>query len=155
MSYLHAAENFKNLKFFNYSNDIANTESQCLFSSGPGHIKSEATYKPIHDRRLEQRESTYNQSESLSKVEHGQSGTKGNLAYGQNETTKGIFAVSEEQEERQLRMKTNCQNLNSSLLQKIVHIYSNAIKIQHIYIINLFCNYSLSFNETTFSFLLQ
>ena len=105
-------------------------------TTGPGHNKSGTTYNPVHNTRLNQNhdhlESTYNipgfnQSETLSIAEHGHSGTASNLVY-QNKTTQGIFAVSEEQKERQLRMETKCQNLNSSVLQKLVIILSSTLK---------------------------
>ena len=110
-------------------------ELQSETTSGLGHNTSEATYKPVQNVRLkhshDQKESTYkpgyNQSETPTRPGYGQSGTTGNLVYDQNETTKGMFTVSEEQEERQVRLETNCQNLNSSMLQKLVFILSSIL----------------------------
>ena len=112
-------------------------QMQSETTSGPGHNTSETIYKPVHNTRFKQshdhRETTYkagyNQSETPTRPGYGQSGTTGNLVYDQNETTKGIFTVSNEQEERQLRLETNCQNLNSSMLQKLVFILSSILKL--------------------------
>ena len=112
-------------------------ELQSETTSGLGNNTSEATYKPVqnvrlkqsHDHRETMYKAGYNQSETPTRPQHGQSEITGNLVYDQNETTKGIFTVSNEQVERQLRLETNCQNLNSSMLQKLVFILSSILKL--------------------------
>ena len=110
-------------------------ELQSETTSGLGHNTSEAIYKPGHNTRFKQShdhtqttyKAGYNHSETPTRPEHGQRETTANLVYDQNETTKGIFTISEEQEERQLRLETNCQNMNSSMLQKLVFILSSIL----------------------------
>ena len=75
------------------------------------HDPGMTTYKP-----------RYNQSETWNTSGQDQSETteKQNEDVD-NEDDDDTFAVFEEQEERQLRLETGCQNLNSSTLRKLVY----------------------------------
>ena len=112
-----------------HTKQVKNTVQQIIglqseTTTGSGHNKGETTYKPGQNTG---HKLNYGPGVTTYKPRENQGETWNKLGQVQSETTEkqkeddDTFVVFEEQEERQLRLETGCQNLNSSILLRLVY----------------------------------